>query len=199
MDNGGELNVVAFAGCMQVAAGPLMQVALATKQLIDQGTEENVLVFDMATSEMVEVDFRGTHRQFQARMERLTAATGEPVSAEPRGPGRPKLGVVAREVTLMPRHWQWLAQQPGGASVALRKLVEDARRSNLQKDQVRQAREVTYRFMSATAGDLVGFEEATRALFGGDGRKFKSLIRAWPADIAKHLKLLTKDAFADGQ
>lgn len=197
MQNEAGLKVVAFAGSTQVAAGPLMQVALATKQLIDQGTEENVLLFDMATSEMVEVDFRGTEKQFQARIERQMAPKGEADAAEPRGPGRPKLGVVAREVTLMPRHWEWLAQQPGGASVALRKLVEDARRSNVQKDQVRQAREVAYRFMSAMAGDLVGFEEATRALFGDDGRKFKSLVRAWPVDVAKHLKLLTNSVFGE--
>ena len=197
MENAGELMVVSFAGSTQVAVGPLLTVALATKRLIDQGTEENVLVFNMATSEMVEVDFRGSEKQFAARIERQIAPKVDSDAAEPRGVGRPKLGVVAREVTLMPRHWEWLAQQPGGASVALRKLVEDARRSNVQKDQVRQAREAAYRFMSAMAGDLVGFEEATRALFGGDVRKFKSLIRAWPADVAKHLKLLTTSVFGE--
>jgi uncharacterized protein len=197
MDTEGELMVIAFAGSTQVAAGPLLEVALATKALIDQGTEENVLVFNMATSDMVEVDFRGTEKQFRARIERQTAPKQDADTASPRGPGRPKLGVVAREVTLMPRHWEWLAQQPGGASVALRKLVEDARRSNVQKDQVRQAREVAYRFMSAMAGDLVGFEEATRALFGDDGRKFNSLVRAWPADVAQHLKLLTAGVFSE--
>jgi uncharacterized protein len=191
----GELMVVAFAGCTQVAAGPLLDVALATKALIDEGTEENVLLFNMATSEMVEVDFRGSEKQFRARIERQAAPKQDADVALARGPGRPKLGVVAREVTLMPRHWEWLAQQPGGASVALRKLVEDARRSNVHKDQVRQAREVAYRFMSAMAGDLVGFEEATRSLFGDDGRKFKALIRVWPVDVANHLKLLTADVF----
>lgn len=186
--------VVSFAGSTAVAAGPLLRVALATKQLIDQGTDENVLVFNLATSEMVEVDFRGTMKQFAARLERQTAPQVAPEPAG-RGPGRPKLGVVAREVTLMPRHWEWLATQPGGASVALRKLVEGARRSNVQEDQVRQACEAAYRFMSAMAGDLPGFEEATRALFGHDGRKFESLIRGWPTDVAKHLRRLTTDVF----
>ena len=96
---------------------------------------------------------------------------------------------------MLPRHRQWLAQQSGGASAALRRLVEDARRSNVKTDQVRQAREVAYRFMSTMAGDRVGFEEATRALFGDDGRKFKALIRVWPVDVAKHVRLLTASLF----
>lgn len=199
MENVDELAVVAFAGSTQVASGPLMEVALATKQLIDQGTEENVLVFNVATSEMVEVDFRGSEKQFRARMERQTAPKPDAAAVVSRGPGRPKLGVVAREITLLPRHWDWLAKQPGGASVALRKLVDDARRLNVRKDQLRQAREVTYRFMSAMAGDLIGFEEATRALFADDGRKFRSLVRAWPADVAKHLRLLTADLFSEAR
>lgn len=115
--------------------------------------------------------------------------------AVPRGPGRPKLGVVAREVTLLPRHWEWLNGQPGGASVALRKLVDEARRANDGKDRVRQAREAAYRFMSVMAGNERGFEEATRALFAGDRERFEEFVASWPADVRDHAKRLAAAAF----
>ena len=114
--------------------------------------------------------------------------------AEPRGRGRPKLGVVAREVTLLPRHWEWLNAQPGGASVALRKLVEQARRANGDADRQRTARDAAYHFMSAMAGNLPDFEEAARALFADDRRAFVALVAAWPADIRDHV---IKLAYAD--
>jgi hypothetical protein len=95
--------------------------------------------------------------------------------------------VVAREVTLLPRHWEWLNAQPGGASVALRKLVEHARRTNGEAERQRAARDAAYRFMSAMAGDLPHFEEAARALFAEDRRAFVGLIAAWPADIRDHV------------
>jgi hypothetical protein len=129
--------------------------------------------------------------QDDRRREPAPSALPEPA----RGPGRPKLGVVAREVTLLPRHWEWLASQPGGASVALRKLVEVARRSSEVKDRVRQAGAVAYRFMSTMAGHEPGFEEASRALFAGDQAGFEALIAAWPVDVQNHLKALATDAF----
>ena len=113
---------------------------------------------------------------------------------EPRGRGRPRLGVVAREVTLLPRHWEWLGAQPGGASVALRKLVEAARRSSGDLDRSRAARDAAYHFMSAMAGNLPGFEEASRALFADDRRQFVALIAGWPGDIRDHI---VKLAFSD--
>ena len=113
---------------------------------------------------------------------------------EPRGRGRPKLGVVAREITLLPRHWDWLNSQPGGASVALRKLVEEARRGSGDRDRIRSAQEAAYHFMSAIAGNLPGFEEASRALFAYDRRRFGDLIAAWPEDVRDHV---IKLAFAD--
>jgi hypothetical protein len=113
-----------------------------------------------------------------------------------RGPGRPKLGVVAREVTLLPRHWEWLGRQPGGASVALRKLVEDARRANGGKDRIREAREAAYRFMSAMAGNEPGFEEATRALFAGARGAFEANVAGWPHDVKAHARRLAEPSFA---
>lgn len=124
----------------------------------------------------------------------LRAIQHEP-SADPiRGRGRPRLGVVAREVTLLPRHWDWLNSQPGGASVALRKLVEEARRTRGDNDRVREAQEAAYRFLNAIAGNLPGFEEALRALFAYDRRRFADLIAGWPQDVRDHAIQL---AFAD--
>ena len=104
-------------------------------------------------------------------------------------------GSVSREVTLLPRHWDWLNSQPGGASVALRKLVEEARRINRGKDKVRHSQEVAYRFMSAMAGNLPGFEEATRALFACDPERFENLVASWSVDIRDHARKLAEAAF----
>ena len=113
----------------------------------------------------------------------------------PRGPGRPRLGVVAREVTLLPRHWEWLGTQPGGASAALRRLVESARRDGAGKDRVRAAQESAYRFMLAVAGNEPGFEEATRALFAGHAARFGECLAAWPPDVRAHALRVSAAAF----
>lgn len=133
------------------------------------------------------------------------AASGElpggtsDVTPTPRPPGRPKLGVVGREVTLLPRHWEWLGRQPGGASVTLRKLVEQARKANYAKDRVRHAQEVAYRFMSAIAGNEPGFEEASRALFAGDCDRFEEHSRSWPPDVRAYAMKLAADVFEDSE
>jgi len=88
--------------------------------------------------------------------------------------------VVAREVTLLPRHWQWLAAQPGGASAALRRLVEQARRS---PTDARVARDSVYRFLADQCGDRPGFEEALRALYRGETERFQEIIADWPQDV----------------
>jgi uncharacterized protein len=154
-----------------------------------------VLIFDDVTSIVIDVDLRGTPAEVA---QRLAGPSGPPVAnaeAEPRRPGRPKLGVVAREVTLLPRHWDWLAHQPGGASVALRKLVEQARRSNQDRDRQRRAQESAYRFLSAMAGNLPAFEKATRALFAGNREQFDSIVEPWPVDIRDHARRLAALAF----
>jgi hypothetical protein len=160
-----------------------------------------VLIFDDLTSNVIELDLRGTPASLLQRiaaMETSASPAGEPTASEEsaRRPGRPKLGVVAREVTLLPRHWEWLASQPGGASVALRKLVEEARRTNQGRDRRRLAQEATYRFISAMAGNEPGFEEAARALFAGNERRFAELVEPWPVDLRNHAKKLAAAAFA---
>lgn len=190
----------AFAGSRRIASGPVREVALAAKAVIDRDATIAILIFDDRTSRPVEVDFRGTAEDVLRRLAPdgdapQRPADPEPAAAPSRGPGRPKLGVVAREVTLLPRHWDWLAQQAGGASVALRKLVEQARRAHGERDQIRQAQESSYRFMAAMAGNQPGFEEATRALFAGDRDRFAVLIASWPADIRDHAMCLAAAAW----
>src|SRR5689334_20591989 len=179
----------AFAGDHRIAAGRLADVALAVREAIAAGA--NPLVFDDETGAVIDLDLRGSPTEILARLaarsaaetaalpsgpaadrqRNLPAGLGRSLPAPPRRRGRPALGVVAREVTLLPRHWEWLAAQPGGASVALRRLVEEARRS--ERGRARAAQEAAYRFLSAIAGNLAGFEEAIRALFAGDRRQFE--------------------------
>lgn len=111
-----------------------------------------------------------------------------------RGAGRPKLGVISREVTLLPGHWEWLDGQPNGASAALRRLVHAAKLANQGQDQARQSQEAVYRFMTAMAGDLPGYEEALRAFYRRNLERVDELITAWPQDIRKHLKKLMRAA-----
>ncbi|WNV07342.1 DUF2239 family protein [Tardiphaga sp. 709] len=184
----------AFAGPKLLASGPLAEVAIAIK-IATGAIADPIIIFDNATGKSLDIDLRGSHREIVARLPQPTTIEPETnAPAEPRGRGRPKLGVVAREITLLPRHWDWLGAQPGGASVALRKLVENARRASGDRDRQRAARDAAYHFMSTMAGDRSGFEEASRALFAGDRRRFTELIANWPVDIRDHIVIL---AFRD--
>jgi uncharacterized protein len=194
MDEQDTKHCIAFEGSRRIASGDLQQVVVKVKEVIDRGEEGPVLIFDEFSSEPIEVDFRGTLSDVLARLEKPAAVSANADHNAARGPGRPRLGVVSREVTLLPRHWDWLNSQPGGASVALRKLVEEARRVNSGRDKVRHSQEAAYRFMSAMAGNLPGFEEAARALFAGNGERFDSLVDSWPADVRDHARKLASIA-----
>lgn len=183
----------AFQGERRLASGPLSTVALAVKRA-QPAAAEPIAMFSDATGKPIDLDLRGSDREVLARL----PAVETDVPAGPRGRGRPKLGVVAREVTLLPRHWEWLNAQPGGASVALRKLVEAARRNHGDSDRRRAARDAAYHFMAAMAGNLANFEEACRALFADDGERFAALIAAWPADIRDHAVRLAHGNGAPG-
>jgi len=183
-----------FQGTKRIAAGALAEAVLAAKAAIDTGGHEPVMVLDDLTAQRVEIDFRGDIDFILARLPK--PAPAEPAPEAPRGRGRPRMGVVAREVTLLPRHWDWLNRQPGGASVALRKLVEEARHTHRHRDRVRQSQEAAYRFMSIMAGDRPGFEEATRALFAGNHVRFDAITGGWPVDIRDHAQRLAAGAFA---
>jgi hypothetical protein len=185
----------AFRGQRLLASGSLAEIAHAIRRAEHDDTKP-VVIFSDASGRPIDLDLRGTEEEVLARLP-TTASCQTPedaAPAEPRGRGRPKLGVVAREVTLLPRHWDWLNTQPGGASVALRKLVEEARRTRADADRARMSREAAYHFMSAMAGDLPQFEEASRALFADDRRRMAELIAQWPSDIRDHVVRL---AFGD--
>ena len=168
----------AFDASRLLASGSKLAVALAIRRAQDAGADGPLLAFDPATGGVIDFDLRGPDADIAARIENNETA--------PRGRGRPKLGVVAREVTLLPRHWEWLAEQKGGASVALRGLVDAARRADGDATQARRAEAATYRFLSTLAGNSPGFEEAARALFAGRRDEFVKRLAAWPLDIANH-------------
>jgi hypothetical protein len=172
-----------FLGERLLARGDLATVTRAAHQTKEVGA----LVIDGETGRVVDLDLRGSLPDVLARL--------DPPPPKP-ARGRPKLGVTAREVTLLPRHWDWLSTQPGGASAALRRLVDQARRETGASDAFRQAQEVTYRVMTTLAGDLPGYEEATRALFAGDRARFDELTAPWPKDIGDYVRELNARADA---
>ena len=169
---------IAFEGDRRIAVGGLIDVAMAVRKRVSKPTHENIQVFDYTSGKTLHLDLRGS------------------AASAPRGPGRPKLGVVPREVTLLPRHWDWLNAQPGGASVALRKLVEEARKTRGQSDTLRARQEAAYRFLSAIAGDWRNYEDANRALFAGDAVRFQDLTESWPSDVRDHARHLAAAAFS---
>lgn len=183
------MSYAAFSGTRLLRRGPLVDVLAAIKVGRVDGDEGPVQIFDNETGREVDFDLRGSLEDVLARTE-----PNEP----PRRPGRPRLGVEGREVTLLPRHWAWLADQRGGASAALRRLVEEASRRVDPAADTRKRRDATYRVMVALAGNRPGFEEAARALFAGDRAQFESLVSKWPTDIGAHLVWMAGSPAGDG-
>jgi hypothetical protein len=195
----------AFAGSELIAAGSLREVAVAVRRVLDEAPDSTVLVFDDADARPVELDLRGTVDDVASRYEESEPSTAEEGAADSlgdgagqRSPGRPKLGVVGKEVTLLPRHWEWLAAQPGGASVTLRKLVETARKQGAEAERVRASRDTAYRFASALAGNEPGYEEAMRALFAGDEPHFEAFTASWPPAVRDYARRLAASSFPSG-
>lgn len=182
-----DSHYTAFEGHRLLAAGALADVARAVKSATDSAAHRPVLMFRDATGEIVDLDLRGSAEDVVARLPARTASAG--AQDAPRSPGRPKLGVVSREVTLLPRHWEWLGTQQRSASVTLRRLIDDAR-LNDEASRIRAQQTTVYRVMSALAGDFPGFEEASRALFAADRERFKAQISSWPSDVRSYLLAL---------
>ena len=192
---------VAFAGPRRLRAGALAEVAVAMKEASDEGVRDSLLAFDLTTGRVVDVVLQGTPDEVRAWAEGQDAVapspTGDATAAQaPRGRGRPRLGVVSKEITLLPRHWAWLSAQRVGASATLRRLVDQARKAGEAKDRVRGAQDVAFRFISAMGGDLPGYEEALRALFASDRERFEANLESWPGDVAQVTKTLAAPAFA---
>jgi hypothetical protein len=181
-----ERTYSAFVGEALLAAGPIEKALASVKAEFDRNPNTLVLLFEDWTGRQVDFDLRGSLAEVLARVLPAPARTG---------PGRPKLGVTSREISLLPRHWEWLEQQPNGASAALRRLVDEARKLETDLPQSRQAREAVGRFLSAMAGDLPGYEEACRALYAVDRPGFEGRIQGWPADIEAWLLRRAGEAF----
>ena len=175
----------AFVDNNLLASGPLDGVLAALKSRFDDDAGTLCLTFDDQTGTQVDFDLRGTLAEVLARYRPAPARFG---------PGRPKLGVIAREISLLPRHWEWLEQQPNGASAAIRRLVDDARKRNPGEQQARSAIQAAGRFLSAMAGNLPGYEEATRALYAHNKERFHELTGEWPRDIRLHALQLIESA-----
>lgn len=189
-----ELFCTAFNSHSQFISGSVQEVALAIKKSFLSDGPDDILVFNNDNGTIVELELQGSLDDVFARyqVKPLPVLTiTEPV----RKPGRPKLGVVGHEVTLLPRHWEWLRSQPGGASVALRKLVDQGRRDNREVDQTRSSRHAASAFMNVIAGNMEGFEEANRALYANDARRFNFEIELWPEDIKAYINTLATNAF----
>lgn len=177
-------SLTAFAGDMWIGTGDEEEVRAAINALGQGAGIPAVLIFDDRTGRQVDIDLRDA----QAR-----AALADIPQA--RGRGRPKLGVRPREVTLLPRHWEWLGQQPGGASVTLRRLVDAARKDSAERPGPRAARDAAYHFLTVMAGDRPGFEEAMRALYARDAAGFAARSESWPVAIRDHGRALASPAF----
>jgi hypothetical protein len=194
-DNGGSHRV--FAGDQCLARGSILDVALAARRAVHAGESRTIVVLDAVTSHVVDLDLRGTDDEIAARLAHAAApvepANGSPGEAPAPGPGRPRLGVVSREVSLLPRHWDWLKTQRGGASAALRRLVDEARRSSGPHDRRAAAQESVDRFLSVTSGDRPHYEDALRAFYAGRDDELRQLVAGWPADIRDHLHTLVKN------
>ena len=190
-----DTRCTAFLDGTRIAAGELRHVALRAQQALEAQPRARLLIFDDRDARLIDLDLRGGAAEIVQQLLRGEVPVPEAAPPPKRHRGRPRLGVAAREVTLLPRHWQWLNAQPGGASVALRKLVDAARRSHAEGDSRRAAQERVYRFLSAMGGDRPGFEEATRALFAGDAMRFDAEIAGWPDDLHEHATMLAADAW----
>jgi hypothetical protein len=179
----------AFSGDRLIAFGALADVLTASKAHVDSNEDPRLLIFEDKTGRQIDFDFTGSIAEVLAR------ALPSPPRA---GPGRPKLGVVSREVSLLPRHWEWLEEQPQGISAGLRRLVDEARKRDPEEQRARKGREALSKFMTAMAGNLEHYEEATRALFASDQPRFEELIANWPEDIHAHLLRVLEQSLTPG-
>jgi uncharacterized protein len=198
MDNPQKI-FVGFAGSSVIARGEIADVALICKDRIDSGEAHRIAVFDDETGRPIDIDFSGTKTKVLARL------TAHPLVAPPdqkagrqTGPGRPKLGVISREISLLPRHWDWLSEQRGGASAALRRMIDIERKSTSALEQGQRAIEAAHRFMWDIAGDQTGFENASRALFAQDFDAFDQHTAVWPTGIQEQLQRFIGRARAVG-
>lgn len=187
-----QRTLTAFQNDLMLTTGPAWEVAIALKAAIKVDKDSEFLCFDDNSGSFIDLDLSGSYEEI---IERYKPAEPKPQINKHSKAGRPNLGVKSKEVTLLPRHWEWLSQQEGSASATLRKLVETARRVNSSEEQVRKAKAATDRFMIAMLGDEIDYENAARALYRGDKVQFRDLTRRWPADLRHHVMRLSAPVF----
>lgn len=194
MNQTNSQSYTAFDGHKLLTQGPLEDVVLKLKRHLKSNPNSSPLVFSDSSGKQMDFDMHGTEKEVLQKLHIYRGTDGAPTLNQ--GPGRPKLGVVAREISLLPRHWEWLSTQSGGASATLRRLVDETKKTSFGKDLVKQAQERTYKYMSAIAGDLPNYEEALRALYKKDKALFKTQISDWPSDIKEYAKTLSIEVFS---
>lgn len=178
-----DAHFTAFAGTTRLVTASLADMLRTTKAFLDGGGSQRVLIFDDSSGEQVDFDFSGDVEEL---VERVVGRE------QKRTPGRPKLGVVGREISLLPRHWEWLDRQPQSASATIRRLIDAARKENPGASEERRRIEAADRFIWVMAGELANFEEASRALYARDWERLRELTREWPVDVRDHLFHLLK-------
>lgn len=189
----------AFQDVQQFARGCPWEVAVAVSNAMQQQPGQTIFIFDDQTGRIVDIDLTMSHADLIAQLRAQHTIVQPSTTGELRTPGRPKLGVVAREVTLLPRHWEWLANQPSGASATLRKLVDQARKQDQATGGIKQAQQAADRFMTAMLGNASGYEEAARALYAGKKEIFLQYTEQWPADLRDYVRQLAEPAFGQVQ
>lgn len=190
-------NYTAFDGFQMISQGGLEEVALGVKRRLKSNREARILIFSDSSGKQMDLDLSGSEND---ALERLKIFKSHDVNTGQSGPGRPKLGVISREISLLPHHWEWLSNQSGGSSATIRRLVEEKMKDNASgKDKIKQTQEAVYTFLNAIAGDLPNFEEAIRFLYRSDKKRFRDLISEWPGDLARHTLALSGEAFAAEQ
>lgn len=185
-------NYTAFDVFKIISTGPLSTVALDVKRYLKSNHEARILIFSDSSGKQMDLDLSGSEKNV---LERLKIYKSPELSSAPVGPGRPKLGVISREVSLLPRHWEWLSTQSGGASATLRRLIEDAKKSSSGREQIKNAQERVHQMMSAIAGNLTNYEEALRALYAKDKKRFLAFISDWPTDLRNYAKILSGEVW----
>jgi hypothetical protein len=190
-----EFTYTAFGNGKLIVHGGLDDVVTKIKRWYDKYSNGTLLVFNDFTGKTMEFDLRGSEKEVLQKIEMFLPQEIVVVSARP---GRPKLGVVTREVSLLPQHWEWLASQPEGASAALRKLVEGAKKNLVMKESVKQVQERAYKIMSILAGDLPQYEEALRSLYRRNEENFKQHIASWSPDIKDYVMKTVEPVFSEG-
>lgn len=187
-------NYTVFDGFKMISQGSLEEIAIAAKKYSHKNKDSSLLIFSDYSGKQMDLNLSGSEKEV---IERLSVFKALEPSLDPTGPGRPKIGVKAREVSLLPMHWEWLSNQSGGSSAAIRRLVDEKIIITSSKEKIKKTQEVIYNFLNAIAGDLPKFEDAIRYLYRLDEKNFKEIVATWPKDLKKHTLNLSDNLFID--